>query len=79
MRVVVVVAVVIKFGSSCRVCEINTGINNDVAKRLPDVAHYLMTRQTERKAGFQMQFKKMEVVNVVVLSSLKTARADISL
>jgi hypothetical protein len=38
-----------------------------------------MARQTEWKEGFKMQFKKTEVVDVVVLLSLKTARAGISL
>jgi hypothetical protein len=38
-----------------------------------------MARQTEGKEGFKMQFKKMEVVDVVVLSSLETARVGISL
>jgi hypothetical protein len=79
VKVVVVVAVVRKIGSSSRVCEISSGINNDVAKHLPDVARCFMARQTERKKGFQMQYKKLEVIDVVVLSSLKTARADISL
>jgi hypothetical protein len=79
VRVVVVLAVVRKTGLSCRVCEISSKINNEVMRRIHDMAQRLMARQTERKKGFQMQFLKKEVVNVVVLSSLKTARADISL
>ena len=79
MRAVVVVAVVRKIGFACRVCEISSIINNQIVKRLPGVTHRSMARQTEWKEGFKMQFKKTEVVDVVVLSSLKTARAGISL
>jgi hypothetical protein len=79
VRVVVVIAIARKISLSCRVCEIGSIINNDVVKHLPDVAHCLIARQTEQKKGFQMQFKKLGVVDVVVLSSLQTARADISL
>jgi hypothetical protein len=55
VRVVVVVAVVRKIGLSCRVCEISSGINNDVVRHLHDVAQHLIARQTERKAGFPMR------------------------
>ncbi|KAJ8589515.1 hypothetical protein M405DRAFT_841812 [Rhizopogon salebrosus TDB-379] len=38
-----------------------------------------LSYRTEQKEGFQMEFKKMEVVNVVVLSSLKTAKVMIKM
>jgi hypothetical protein len=56
-------------------CEISTGINNEIMQHLPDVTRCLIVRQTEQKEGFQRNFKKMEVVDVVVLSSSKTERA----
>ena len=69
MRVVVVVAVARKISMSCRVFEISSIINKDVVKHLPHVEQCLLARQTEQKEGFQMQFKKFGVVDVVVLSS----------
>jgi hypothetical protein len=78
VRVVVVLAVVRKISLSCRIWEISSRINNEVMRHLHDVVQRLMARQMEWKKGFQMQFKKKEVVDVVVLL-LKTARADISL
>jgi hypothetical protein len=59
--------------------EISSIINNEIVKHLPGMTHHLMARQTEGKEGFKMQFLKKEVVDVVVLSSLKTVRAAISL
>ena len=60
-------------------CEISTRISNEVVRHLHDVAQHLMARQMGRKVDLSMRLKKLGVVDVVVLSLLKTARAGISL
>jgi hypothetical protein len=70
----------IKNSVSPVVYENSSRINNEIKKKhLSDVTDCLMVQQTECKEGFWMQFKKTEVIDVVVLSSLKTGRVGISL